>query len=410
MQRVKLPAGVISSSQARTVCLAADRFGRGGIHLTTRGSMEIHWLREADLPAVKRLLSTTGLSSRGACGGAVRGITCGTQGTIDFPQIEALAHKLQRHFTGNPRFERLPKKFKIGIESSIKGRRHLIQDAGLVLNRSENCRTWYDLWVAGGLGREPQPGFLLATDVAEERVIPLLEAILRVYEAHTPAGKRLKHLLNKIGEEEFRRLVDADPAASEELPPFIGIAETTIPAAITSQHRITAHFFAGMLSSKDLLRLADFADIRSDSALMVTANQDIAFHLPAESDTNAVRIELKQSGFSIFEQEEVTFRICPGTHECRVGLTPTREIARAVLDAMGPAARKLTWAISGCHNSCTQPQLADIGIISSRLVAGDDGRHTPRFDLYSLKDSGFGKKTGASLNMDELIAAVQELS
>jgi ferredoxin-nitrite reductase len=75
MQRVKLPAGVISSGQALMVCEAADRFGRSAVHLTTRGSMEIHWLQEPDLPSVKRLLTSVGLTSRGAsCSGILPAI------------------------------------------------------------------------------------------------------------------------------------------------------------------------------------------------------------------------------------------------------------------------------------------------------------------------------------------------
>jgi len=50
MQRVKLPAGVISAGQTRTVAAVSSRFGQGTVHLTTRGSMEIHWLKEDDLP------------------------------------------------------------------------------------------------------------------------------------------------------------------------------------------------------------------------------------------------------------------------------------------------------------------------------------------------------------------------
>ncbi len=50
MQRVKLPAGVISAGQARTVADVSTTFGQGTVHLTSRGSMEIHWLKEPDLP------------------------------------------------------------------------------------------------------------------------------------------------------------------------------------------------------------------------------------------------------------------------------------------------------------------------------------------------------------------------
>lgn len=417
MQRVKLPAGVISSQQAEMVSEIAEKFGQGTIHLTTRGSMEIHWLQEKDLVEIKRLLATVGLTSRGACGGAVRGINCASQGAAGFPLMESLARRLQNHFAGNPRFERLPKKFKIGIEANRNGRRHLIQDVGLVLVRSENGRGWYEVWVAGGLGREPQPGILFAKEVVEERIIPLIEAILRVYAAGAKPGKRMKHLLRELGEEEFRRRIEADPASGEELPSCKGFPEILIPATDNQNRRaddkcqrIEARFFAGGLSSAQLRLLAEFAETWSDGALMATADQNIALQLSPHHDPAQAQLQLAQSGFTNASRDEwITFRVCPGTHECRAGLAPTRDIARTVLEAMGPAAEGLTWAISGCHNSCTQPQLADFGIVSSSLVKGEDDQRTPRFDLYCPVDDGLNQKLESGLTLDELIAAVRNI-
>ena len=408
MQRVKLPVGIISSKQARTVSEAAKRFGRDSIHLTSRGNMEIHWILESDLPEIKRLLTATGLTGRGACGGAVRGVTCSSPNAADFPLIEALARRIQRHFTGNPRFERLPKKFKIGIETDSSSRRHLIQDVGLVLVHGVDGRGWYDIWVAGGLGRDPQPGFLLAESVVEERIIPMIEAILRIYSSGTPAGKRLKHLLNTIGEDEFRQRLEADPGAREELPACKGIPEILVPGNDSQQFRIEAHFFAGGLSSTELSKLCDFADKWSYGVMVVTVDQNIAFPLALHVDHSLARQALDQAGFASASPEKlVNFRICPGTHECRAGLTPTRDIAMEILEAIGPEGIGLTWAISGCHNSCTQPQLAEIGIISARLVAGDDGLRTPRFDLYRSGSEGLGQRVESSLQREELLAAVR---
>ena len=104
MQRVKLAAGSISAQQARQVALIAANYGRDAIHLTSRGNMEIHWLREHDLPEIKRLLTSVGLTSRGACGGAVRGVTCSSGDAQALPVLENLARRIQRHFTGNPPF------------------------------------------------------------------------------------------------------------------------------------------------------------------------------------------------------------------------------------------------------------------------------------------------------------------
>ena len=412
MQRIKLPAGVISSAQARAVSDAAERFGRSAVHLTTRCSMELHWLTEADLPAVKRHLMSVGLTSRGACGGAVRGITCGSgHNTPVFSQIEELARRLQRHFTGNPYFERLPKKFKIGIEAGIAGKRHIIQDVGLVHSESAEGHTCYDMYVAGGLGREPRPGFLLKAGLPEERIIPIIEAVLRVYSAGTPPGKRLKHLVVAIGEDELRRRIEADITGRENLPiPLRGLPEAIVPPAVIPNALVEAHFFTGQVSSTDLRTLAALADISSDGALMVTADQNIQLPLAQSADPQQARLTLAQAGLNHSGQKErVTLRVCPGSHECRIGLAPTRDIARLIVAALGPEAEKLTWGISGCPNSCSQPQLADVGIVTSRMVVGEDGERSPRFDLYRAVENGIGIRAADALNLSELLGRIGEL-
>jgi sulfite reductase beta subunit-like hemoprotein len=60
------------------------------------------------------------------------------------------------------------------------------------------------------------------------------------------------------------------------------------------------------------------------------------------------------------------------------------------------------WALSGCSNSCSQPQLADVGIVASRLTADADGQKAPRFDLYRRQNSGLGEKVHEGLTEAEL--------
>ena len=84
----------------------------------------------------------------------------------------------------------------------------------------------------------------------------------------------------------------------------------------------------------------------------MTGNQNIAFHVDPTADLDTVRQELVYAGFpGTSRRERVTCRVCPGSHECLVGLGPTREIAAALVAKLGPAAVKLTWAISGCPDS-----------------------------------------------------------
>ncbi|MHB8056740.1 MAG: nitrite/sulfite reductase [Desulfuromonadaceae bacterium] len=408
MQRVKLAAGVISASQSRTVAAVSTDFGQGTIHLTTRGSMEIHWLKEEDLPQVKRELAKAGLTSRGACGGAVRGITCGSQGALGFPVLETLARRLHHHFTGNPRFERLPKKFKIGIEADAAGGRHLIQDVGLVLANLDNGIARYDIWIAGGLGREPHAAFLLAEDIAEERIIPVIEAIVRVYTAHAPPPKRLKFLAKEFGEAKLRNLIEAETSYNEEIPAVTGLPEHLSTSADGHQ-RLELPVFAGELTAEQLVIIADRADKLAGGVLMVTANQDITLLLPHGADAATELKTLQQATGLTSVGSTSALRVCPGNHECKMGLASTRDVARVLLKQIGERGQKLSWAVSGCPNSCTQPQLADIGIVSSALVKDENGERTPRFDLYRRSDAGLGTAFERSLTLDELYNAVREI-
>jgi sulfite reductase beta subunit-like hemoprotein len=85
-------------------------------------------------------------------------------------------------------------------------------------------------------------------------------------------------------------------------------------------------------------------------------------------------------------------------------------VARQVIAALGHVSGGTRWAISGCHNSCAQPQLADYGIAVSGLVKGDDGSRSPRFDLYSHSGrQDLGSPVARNLSLAELLDKVKSV-
>jgi sulfite reductase beta subunit-like hemoprotein len=321
--------------------------------------------------------------------------------------VQALARRLHRHFSGNPHFEGLPKKFKISVDAGYAGARHLIQDAGIVHVATTEAGELYDLWVAGGLGREPQPAFLFARQLGEGQLLALLEAIIHLYRQHTPAGKRLKHLLREIGEERFRKLL---AAASPEvaLLPSRGIGcKLKIEA---EESVVEARIFAGQVASNDFRHFADLARRYGNEQLLVTADQNLLFFPTGHAAAMRLRQELAQLGFAGERRDEqVNFRICPGNHECRMGLAPTRVIARKILDGLPAAGLGLTYAISGCPNSCSQPQLADVGIVTTSRRVGEDGERQPRFALFRRSGEGFGTVSAAELSEEDLLVQLSRI-
>lgn len=407
MLRVKIPAGFLTSDQAARICSLSEQFSNGILHLTTRGSIEFHWLRHAQLEELFTRLAEVGLTTRGACGGAVRGIACSTTFAPGFPVVQHIAQKLNRHFAGNPEFEGLPKKFKVGIDAGYQNSRYLIQDVGLVLVADSESGAIFDVWCAGGLGREPQAAFPLERGVAEQRLIHLIESVVQVYRDHTPPPKRLKYLLNTIGEAGFRKLLQAelDQRPRPQAP------EVDEKPALAAPHGsfLEVPVFAGELAASRLRQLADLAGQSASGQLAVTANQNIALLATTAVQVEELRRALHQHAVAQEDPFAARFRVCPGNHECRMGLAPTRQLARRISTQVGPAGATLTWAISGCRNSCSQPQLADIGIVTKKLLTAADDSRQPLFDLYRRDGEGLGNCIGEELPEEALCSLLHTL-
>lgn len=410
MQRIKLPAGVLSVEQAGKICAIAEQFSNGRLHLTTRGSIEIHWLRPECLATVQRMLAAVGLTSRGACGGAVRGISCSSSAGPGFARVPELAARLQRHFTGNPHFEGLPKKFKLAVESGYAGSRHLIQDLSLVLVGSDAEGSLYDLWLAGGLGREPREAFLYRQRVPEAQLLPIIEAVVGLYRALGTPGKRLKHLLAQLGEASLRQEIESRIEGQAPCSLLDGVAKNPLTVEPQGAPRVEVVFFAGELDCGQMRQIAALATSFSDGYLLVTSDQNLALYPPTPQARTALVAALGKAGFLDDQRfRQVPFRVCPGSHECRLGLAPTREIAAQVLASLGPVGQSLDWAISGCLNSCAQPQLAAAGIIAVANRPDADGQRQPAFALYRRQGSGFGQPVADNLTRELLLEAVAAL-
>ncbi|HHX56712.1 MAG TPA: 4Fe-4S binding protein [Clostridiales bacterium] len=115
--RVRVIGGNMTSEKIAKVGEVSQKFGKGYVHLTSRQSVEIPYIKLDDIEAVKASLAESGLTPA-VCGAGVRTITachgdsvC-SNGTLD---TYFLAEKIDKEFSGCE----LPHKFKIGITGCI---------------------------------------------------------------------------------------------------------------------------------------------------------------------------------------------------------------------------------------------------------------------------------------------------
>src|SRR5579862_2343695 len=119
MLRVKIPQGLLTTSQLLALAEVGEQYSRGFGHITTRQNVQFHFVKLHDVETALRRLADEGLTTREACGNSVRNITtcpyAGVAGDELFdvtPYAEAMTRFLLRH----PLSSTLPRKFKIAFE------------------------------------------------------------------------------------------------------------------------------------------------------------------------------------------------------------------------------------------------------------------------------------------------------
>src|SRR5947209_9389440 len=75
MVRVKIPQGILTPEQLRTLADVADRFSTGRGHLTTRQNVQFHFVHLDRSDEALAVLAAAGLTTREACGNSVRNVT-----------------------------------------------------------------------------------------------------------------------------------------------------------------------------------------------------------------------------------------------------------------------------------------------------------------------------------------------
>ncbi|BBB91925.1 MAG TPA: 4Fe-4S binding protein [Methylomusa anaerophila] len=111
--RLRIVGGHITAEQLKKVYEVAQQYGQGYIHMTSRQSIEIPFIKLEDIDTVKKALAEAGVQP-GACGPRVRTITA-CQGATICPHGLIDTTALAKEFDERYYARELPHKFKLGI-------------------------------------------------------------------------------------------------------------------------------------------------------------------------------------------------------------------------------------------------------------------------------------------------------
>lgn len=408
MVRIKLKYGKVTPRQMRALADLSERYSNGISHITTRQAVQWHYVQLDDTPAVLRSLEEVGLTTREACGNAVRAV-CGSPnaGTrTDEPfAIEPYAEAVFQHFLRGPRSSSLPRKFKIafsGSDADALGQTN-IQDVGLTAIVQDG-REGFRVVAGAGLGAMPVAPVVVRSFCAKADIIPLCDALVRVHHKHgdrqNRAKARLKYVLRAKGEAGFLALVEeelanarAEGIAGRELPDRLpAAAPTPIPAASGAEGQwrtanVRPHREAGLavvslciprgdVPAEAMRSLAALAERFSEGDVRSTNDQNLIFRRVRHAHLGELFRALDELGYARAAHGLTDVVSCPGASTCQLGITLSKNLAKELeskLSGAGIDPSKVGGRIniSGCPNSCGQHHIGSIGLHGAASKIGD---------------------------------------
>ncbi|WP_242092796.1 HEPN domain-containing protein [Aestuariivivens sediminicola] len=404
MIRIKLPYGKVKSNQLRRISDVSDEYSRGRLHITTRQDIQIHHVDLNRTPELWAELEQDDITLREACGNTVRNVTASETAGIDINEpfdVSPYADALFRFFLRNPICQEMGRKFKVSFSSSDEdtGLAYM-HDIGYIAKVRHGVRG-FKVLIGGGLGSQPRHADVLYDFVTTDKIIPIMEGVLRIFDRHgerrSRAKARMKFLIKDIGLEAFKALVDAEQnaIAMQSVPINADTYEPCTPVEIThipDTHIKNLSAFETWKSTNLIpqkqngyvaigikVLLGDFytdkarllADLVEDYAageIRLTLRQNIVIPFVKRELVPFFYAELEKLGFTeVGYNKAVDITACPGTDTCNLGIASSTGIAdelERVIKAEYPQYLQnedLVIKISGCMNACGQHSMANIG-------------------------------------------------
>jgi sulfite reductase (NADPH) hemoprotein beta-component len=465
MLRVNIPYGGLSSAQLRKFAHIARVYDKGFGHFTTRQNIQYNWIKLEEAPDILAELAEVEVTAIQSSGNCVRNITSdhyAGRAKEELADPRIYCELLRQYTVLHPEFSYLPRKFKVAITGSPHDRAAVaVHDIGLRMHRNDAGELGFEVLVGGGQGRTPFIAHTVRGWLEPEHLLSYVEAILRVYNMRGRRDNihkaRIKIIVNQMGIEKYRELVDAEwerikdgalKVPEEEVarihayfaaPQYealddwgerlralrrsdarfalwlgSNVVEHKVPGYSIVNLSLKAPGRApGDMTADVMDAVADLADQFSFGEIRVTHRQNLTFVDVKQADLPALWQVLDALELATPNIGRMTDIIsCPGLDFCNLAnarsIPVAQDLSRHFVDVDRLAlVGDLTINISGCMNACGHHHVGNVGIL------GVDKRGKEYFQLTlggsSDESASLGDRLGPALPQEEVPAAIEAI-
>ena len=414
MCRLRMPNGILAHWQFAGVADLAERYGGGYAHVTTRANLQVREIEAKNAVAMIEAIQDLGLCSRGSGADNIRNVTGSPTAGIDPQELidtRPFAREWHFHILNERALYGLPRKFNVGFDGG--GIIPVLEDTNDIgfqaVEVKEGCQVapgiWFRLLLGGITGHKD---FARGTGVVVNPAdaTKVADAVVRVFIDHgdrTDRTKaRLKYVIDRLGLDKVLSLVEdklgrkLDRIGSDALAPRAPFDRAAHIGA-HAQKQLERNWIGvvlpvGKMTADQMRGLAQVARDLGDGDIRLTVWQNLIMSGVRSADVATAQACIEALGLSISATSiRAGLVACTGNVGCKFAASDTKrhaeEIARwcesrVALDS--PVNIHLT----GCHHSCAQHYIGDIGLLACKVQTSEDGDAVEGYHVHV--GGGFG--------------------
>jgi ferredoxin-nitrite reductase len=412
MLRVKIPSGILTPRELRTIGEVSNKYGRGDAELTTRQCVQLHWLELSALPDVFADLEAAGITSAGGCGDTVRNITgCPVSGLAADELFDAtpVVESATAEFYGNPAWANLPRKHKYSIASCADRCNAPEINCVSLVGVVHEGREGFAVQVGGGLASVPRIARDLGVFVPVDGANEILGAVTSVWSEDlkyrmSRVKARLKFMVDDIGADGMLERVEAKLGRTLErfeLPPIDVQPSAHIGVHAQKQDGLSyigVPVQLGLTSGDQLIAVADLVESFGGD-IRLTRQQNLI--VTGVSDVAGTLEQLDALGLPLETNEIWANSIaCTGEPHCNFSVGETKDRLRDLVDHLettfGEQVSELRLHLDGCPHACAQHWVGDLGF-QATTGKDADGNRISAYDIFTRGSLGPVPQIGGSL-------------
>lgn len=438
MCRLRIPNGILNAWQMRGLADAADAHGGGYADVTTRANLQIREIPARQAVDLLLAVQALGLTSRGSGADNIRNITGSPTAGIDPQELidtRPLCRDMHHYILNHREMYGLPRKFNIAFDGG--GRVPVLEDTndvGFVACRvtggSVEPGIHFHLQLGGITGHHD---FAFETGILVEpaECVRVAAAVVRAFIGHGDRTNRqkarLKYVLDRMGRDAFvaevereygRPLRRATGAVIEARP----LADKHGHVGVHRQKQPGLNYLGlvlpvGRLTSEQMRGLAEIAERFGSGTLRLTVWQNLLISDVADRDVGICIAAVNALGLGV-EASAIRRGLvaCTGNAGCKFAASNTKGHALRLADHLEPRVpvdTPVNIHLTGCHHSCAQHYVGDVGLLACKVDRGEEeveGYHVfIGGGAASTAEQAMAREYAPSVAFDDLPAMIERL-